>query len=60
VPTRHLPLHIPSFLWPLANDMRNALANGYFKVDLGIVWETIHRELPPLHARVSALQQKLS
>jgi len=40
--------------------MRNALAHGYFKVDLDIVWETIQRELPPLHARVSALQQKFS
>ena len=60
MPTRHLPLHNPSFPRALTNDMCNALANGYFKVDLGIVWETIHRELPPLHARVSALQQKLS
>jgi len=43
----------------LTNDMRNALAHGYFKVDLDVVWETIQRELPPLHTRVSALQQKL-
>ena len=50
MPTRHLPLHIPSFPRALANDIRNALAHGYFKVDLDIVWETIHRELPPLHA----------
>lgn len=25
----------------LANDMRNALAHGYFKVDLEIIWKTI-------------------
>jgi uncharacterized protein with HEPN domain len=50
----------PELPLALANDMRNALAHGYFKVDLNIVWETIHRELPPLHAHVSALQQEIS
>jgi uncharacterized protein YutE (UPF0331/DUF86 family) len=44
----------------LANDMRNALAHGYFKVDLDIAWETIHSELSPLHALVSTLQQVLA
>jgi uncharacterized protein with HEPN domain len=36
----------------LANDMRNALSHGYFKVDLGIVWTTIQGNLPDLHAQV--------
>jgi len=39
----------------LANDMRNALAHGYFKVDLEIVWKTIHNDLPMLHQQVQAL-----
>lgn len=50
----------PELPLALANDMRNALAHGYFKVDLDIVWETIHSELPPLRARVSALRHALS
>jgi uncharacterized protein with HEPN domain len=36
----------PELPLSLANDMRNALAHGYFKVDLQIVWKTIHNDLP--------------
>ena len=39
----------------LANDMRNALAHGYFKVDLEIVWKTIQGNLPALYQQVIAL-----
>lgn len=35
-----------------AYQMRNALAHGYFKVDFEILWKTIHRELPGLHAQI--------
>lgn len=31
-----------------AYDMRNLLAHGYFKVDLGVVWRTVQHDLPPL------------
>lgn len=33
-----------------AYQMRNAIAHGYFKVDLSIVWRTVTRDLPPLTA----------
>jgi len=36
--------------------MRNALAHGYFTVDLAIVWQTIQADLPQLQQQVSALQ----
>jgi uncharacterized protein with HEPN domain len=36
--------------------MRNALAHGYFTVDLAIVWQTIQNDLPSLQRQVSALQ----
>lgn len=36
-----------------AYEMRNALAHGYFKVDLEIVWQTIHNDLPELYRLVS-------
>ncbi len=44
---------------PLASayEMRNALAHGYFKVDLAIVWKTIENDLPNLHAKMLALIQ---
>lgn len=38
-----------------AYEMRNALAHGYFKVDLAVVWRTIQADLPGLHERVSRL-----
>jgi uncharacterized protein with HEPN domain len=41
-----------------AYQMRNAIAHGYFKVDLEIIWKTIHRELPGLHAQIREVQTK--
>lgn len=35
-----------------AYEMRNALAHGYFKVDLEIIWATIHNDLPGLYRLV--------
>ena len=42
--------------WGFAYEMRNALAHGYFTVDLAIVWQTIQNDLPSLQAQVSKLQ----
>lgn len=43
--------HHPEFIkrheeipWGVAYEMRNALAHGYFKVDLQVVWNTIHED----------------
>lgn len=41
--------------WGFAYEMRNALAHGYFTVDLAIVWQTIQSDLPALQSQVSAL-----
>ena len=41
--------------WGFAYEMRNALAHGYFTVDLAIVWQTIQNDLPALQRQVSAL-----
>jgi uncharacterized protein with HEPN domain len=41
----------------IAYEMRNALAHGYFKIDMEIVWKTIQSELPDLHEVVSGLQK---
>ena len=39
-----------------AYQMRNALAHGYFNIDLQIVWKTIQADLPQLHTLVSDIQ----
>lgn len=50
----------PELPLALANDMRNALAHGYFKVDLEIVWKTIQGNLPDLHAQITEVSAMLS
>lgn len=42
--------------WGFAYEMRNALAHGYFTVDLAIVWQTVQNDLPSLQKQVTALQ----
>jgi uncharacterized protein with HEPN domain len=39
-----------------AYQMRNAVAHGYFTADLGIVWNTIHGDLPNLYLQVEQAQ----
>lgn len=60
--SRNIERHHPDFAaahpeLPLAvaYEMRNALAHGYFKVDLGIVWRTIKKDLPHLLQLVRSL-----
>jgi uncharacterized protein with HEPN domain len=43
-----------------AYQMRNAVAHGYFKVDMEIVWKTIHNDLPELHDQVRKILEELS
>lgn len=57
--SHNIEMHYPEFAadhpeLPLAfaYQMRNAIAHGYFKVDLEIVWKTIHADLPRLSERV--------
>lgn len=45
----------PEIPWGFAYEMRNTLAHGYFKVDLEIVWKTIHQDLPGLSADIGRL-----
>lgn len=39
-----------------AYGMRNALAHGYFAVDLAVVWNTIGKDLPELRRQINALR----
>lgn len=64
--SHNIEAHYPAFAanypeLPLAfaYQMRNAVAHGYFKVDLEIVWKTIHRDLPGLYQQVQELVANL-
>lgn len=50
----------PELPLSFAYEMRNALAHGYFKVDLSIVWTTIEHDLPGLQWRVQALLTEIA
>lgn len=46
----------PELPFAFAYQMRNAVAHGYFKVDLEIVWKTIHQELPGFNAKIQQVR----
>ena len=41
-----------SIPWAQARGMRNRLVHGYDKIDLGVLWDTITHDLPPLIAEL--------
>jgi uncharacterized protein with HEPN domain len=45
----------PDVPWGIAYEMRNALAHGYFMVDMGIVWKTIRDDLPGLADQIQEM-----
>ena len=49
----------PELPLSFAYDMRNVLAHGYYKVDLGVVWKTIERDLPYLREQVTTALKEL-
>ena len=52
-------LEHPELPLAFAYQMRNAVAHGYFQIDLEIVWKTVHADLPGLHEQVLELLQNL-
>ena len=60
--SRNIEVHHPEFAQQhpelplaIAYQMRNAVAHGYFKVDLELLWKTIGRNLPRLYQQVQDL-----
>jgi len=49
--------HVP---WDLMCGMRNRIVHDYFEVDLQVVWQTVHRDLPVLRHQVDTLLKDLS
>ena len=63
---RNIARHHPDFAqrhqdvpWEDIYLMRNRVAHGYFKVDLEIVWQTIHTDLNELHALIRKLLEQV-
>lgn len=38
----------PEVPWPKMQAIRNVVMHEYFRVDVGILWQTIKQDLPPL------------
>ena len=49
----------PELPLAFAYQMRNAVAHGYFKVDLEIVWKTVQNDLFGLYAQVSRVKSDI-
>ena len=44
--------------WRSVYEMRNALAHGYFKIDVEIVWRTIEIDLPDIESQIQKLLEE--
>jgi uncharacterized protein with HEPN domain len=49
----------PDIPWTVIYAMRNRVAHGYFKVDLEMIWKTIHADLPQLHTQIKKLLEQI-
>ena len=46
--------------WDLMYGMRNRIVHDYFDVDLQVVWQTVHRDLPVLRQQIDTMLKSLS
>ncbi|MGH8923999.1 MAG: HepT-like ribonuclease domain-containing protein [Acidimicrobiia bacterium] len=46
---------LPSLPPRLPKGQRNILVHEYWRIDLGIIWDTIQRDLPPLKKDIQSL-----
>lgn len=49
----------PEIPWGGVYGMRNAVAHGYFTVDLDVVWKAVCEDLPNLGVQIAALRASL-
>ena len=45
----------PQIPWQDVVDMRNHLIHVYFDIDIGVVWDTVSKDLPPLIAALESV-----
>ncbi len=53
--SRSLRAESPDIPWTDITGMRDKLVHDYMGIDLEMVWETVTRDVPGLHARLIAL-----
>ena len=46
---------LPDIPWGEIVGMRNRLVHAYFEVDIGLVWQTVQEDLPPLIAQLERI-----
>lgn len=46
--------------WDLMYGMRNRIVHDYFEIDLGVVWQTVHRDLPILLRQITSLLNQVA
>jgi uncharacterized protein with HEPN domain len=51
-----LKQQVPDVAWQDIKDLRNLLVHEYFGVDLEIVWQVIHSDLPDFNRQVEKLK----
>ena len=50
----------PEIPWADVVGMRNLIVHGYYRMDMEIVWKTIHQDLPPLRDAVARIRENLN
>jgi uncharacterized protein with HEPN domain len=45
----------PQVPWALMYGMRNRIVHDYFEIDLEVVWQTVHSDLPELSKQIAGL-----
>lgn len=52
----HILEERPEIAWDQMRGFRNAIVHQYYNVDLKVLWDTVHRDLPTLIAQIDQLR----
>lgn len=65
--SHNIEKHHPDFLnknedlrLRIAYEMRNALAHGYYKIDLEVLWQTIEKDLPKFQQQIQTVYDQIN
>ena len=50
----------PEVQWQSLRGMRNRMVHGYFDINLDVVWDTVHQDLPTLAQQMHDLLQHVA
>lgn len=49
----------PRIPWPAIRGMRNRIVHAYFEIDVDLLWDTLHHDLPALIEQLEAVLASL-